>query len=174
VTSWHEFSNLDYDFEVDAANIVIYLYDNRLLGQVGFLIRINYSSGIPLYRQVMDQIRSLAATGGINPGDQLPTIRELAEQLRINRNTIAKVYSLLEQEGVVESRHGSGVFLPDNQNTYKAKIRNSILDEAVDSAVVQALQFQVDQDAFLTRVRKRWEILSSKQAKPAKKGGRDS
>jgi len=71
----------------------------------------NPSSGVPIYVQIKEQIRHAIETGAISAGDQLPGIRGLAETLVINPNTVIKVYRELEQEGVLEIRHGLGVFI---------------------------------------------------------------
>jgi len=77
-------------------------------------VRPNPSSGVPIYLQLMQQVKHAVETGALKPGDQLPGIRPLAEELVINSNTIAKVYRELEHEGVVELRQGSGAFVSQN------------------------------------------------------------
>jgi len=74
-------------------------------------LHINIQSGIPVYRQLLDQIRHLAICGSLRPGDPLPSIRELAAELALNPSTIVKTYDLLAQEGLVEKRPGAGVFM---------------------------------------------------------------
>ncbi len=73
----------------------------------------NPASGVPIYLQVMEQIKHAIETGAIRPGDQLPGIRALAEMLVMNPNTVAKVYRELEHEGVIDLRHGMGAFVTD-------------------------------------------------------------
>jgi GntR family transcriptional regulator len=75
------------------------------------LFRPNPSSGVPIYLQLMEQVKHGIETGALRPGDQLPGIRPLAEQLVINPNTVAKAYRELEHGGVVELRHGAGAFV---------------------------------------------------------------
>src|SRR5436190_21034403 len=70
---------------------------------VGMVLQINFKSGKPAYLQVVDQIKAAAASGALQPGDALPSIRPLAEELRLNRNTIAKAYAELESLGVIET-----------------------------------------------------------------------
>ena len=74
-------------------------------------IKPNPSSGVPIYLQVMEQIKHAIETGALRPGEQLPGIRALAETLIMNPNTVAKVYRELEHEGVLELRHGMGAFV---------------------------------------------------------------
>ena len=78
------------------------------------LLRPNPSSGVPIYQQLMEQVKHAIETGVFREGDQLPGIRPLAEDLVINVNTIAKAYRELEHEGVIELRHGSGAFVSRN------------------------------------------------------------
>lgn len=75
------------------------------------LFRPNPSSGVPLYLQLMEQVKHAVETGVLRPGEQLPGIRPLAEELVMNPNTVAKAYRELEHEGVIELRHGAGAFV---------------------------------------------------------------
>jgi GntR family transcriptional regulator len=78
------------------------------------IFRLNPSSGIPLYLQLMEQIKHAVETGALREGDQLPTIRKLAEDLVMNPNTVVRAYRELEHEGVLELRHGSGAFIKES------------------------------------------------------------
>lgn len=84
------------------------------------LFRPNPSSGVPIYLQLMEQVKHAIETGALRPGEQLPGMRPLAEQLVINPNTVAKAYRELEHEGVIELRHGAGAFVSGNVRTKKA------------------------------------------------------
>jgi GntR family transcriptional regulator len=75
------------------------------------LFRVNPSSGVPIYLQLMEQVKHSIETGALRPGEQLPGIRPLAEELVMNPNTVAKAYRELEHEGVIELRHGAGAFV---------------------------------------------------------------
>src|SRR5512138_3107875 len=95
--------------------------------------RVNASSGVPLYIQLMEQVRHAVALGALRPGDQLPTIRALAQELVMNSNTVVRAYRELEHEGVVELRHGSGAFI-----TSSVSARGKVMRQAqniVQSAV---------------------------------------
>src|ERR687888_2781938 len=78
------------------------------------LLRPNTSSGVPIYLQIMEQVKHAVETGALRSGEQLPGIRPLAEELVINPNTVAKAYRELEHEGVIELRHGAGAFVSGN------------------------------------------------------------
>ena len=75
------------------------------------ILKPNPSLGVPIYLQLMEQVKHAIETGALKPGDQLPGIRPLAEELVINANTVAKAYRELEHEGVLELRHGAGAFV---------------------------------------------------------------
>jgi GntR family transcriptional regulator len=83
------------------------------------LLRVNPSSGVPIYLQLMEQVKHSIETGALRPGEQLPGIRPLAEELVINPNTVAKAYRELEHEGVIELRHGAGAFVSANVRAKK-------------------------------------------------------
>ncbi|HEV8657753.1 MAG TPA: GntR family transcriptional regulator [Thermoanaerobaculia bacterium] len=83
------------------------------------LFRPNPSSGVPIYLQLMEQVKHAIETGALRSGEQLPGIRPLAEELVINVNTVAKAYRELEHEGVIELRHGSGAFVSENARAEK-------------------------------------------------------
>jgi GntR family transcriptional regulator len=90
-------------------------------------LRPNPSLGVPIYLQLMEQVKHAIETGALRPGDQLPGIRPLAEELVINVNTIAKAYRELEHEGVIEIRHGAGAFVSQRAGGRNAvgKVRNA-------------------------------------------------
>jgi GntR family transcriptional regulator len=99
------------------------------------LFRPNPSSGVPIYLQLMEQIKHGIETGALRPGEQLPGIRPLAEELVINPNTVAKAYRELEHEGIVELRHGAGAFIARNSGakelTTKVRAGQAIVEAAV-------------------------------------------
>ena len=100
------------------------------------LFRPNPASGVPIYLQLMEQVKHSIETGALRPGEQLPGIRPLAEQLVINPNTVAKAYRELEHEGVIELRHGAGAFVsangPARRLTDKMRTAQTIVAAAID------------------------------------------
>jgi GntR family transcriptional regulator len=100
------------------------------------IIRPNPSTGVPIYLQLMEQVKHGIETGALKPGDQLPGIRPLAEELVINPNTVAKAYRELEHEGVIELRHGAGAFVSANAGakkiTDKVRAGQTIVAAAVE------------------------------------------
>lgn len=125
--------------------------------------QINFKSGMPVYLQLVDQVKAAAASGALQPGEALPSIRPLAEELRLNRNTIAKAYSELESLGVIESLPGKGCFLKQNHSPLRKEIRRKLLTEEIDQAIVKAHHLQVPAPEFLKLVEERLDILEDKR-----------
>jgi len=100
------------------------------------LFRTNPSLGVPIYLQLMEQVRHAIETGALRPGEQLPGIRPLAEELVINPNTVAKAYRELEHEGIIELRHGAGAFVTQQasarKTTDKLRAAQAIVATAVE------------------------------------------
>lgn len=127
------------------------------------VIQLNFKSGKPVYLQIVDQVKAAAASGALQPGEALPCIRPLAEELRVNRNTIAKAYSELESIGVIETLPGKGCFLKENHSPLKKEVRRKMLIEEIDQAVVQAHHLQVGDGEFLELVHQRMAALEEKR-----------
>ncbi|HEX9045646.1 MAG TPA: GntR family transcriptional regulator, partial [Verrucomicrobiae bacterium] len=90
------------------------------------IFQIDFKSGKPVYLQLADQVRYAAASGALRPGDSLPSIRPLAEELRVNRNTIAKAYTELESQGVIETLPGKGCFLKANHSPFSREVKHKL------------------------------------------------
>src|SRR5215467_873368 len=126
-------------------------------------LQINFKSGKPVYLQVVDQIKAAAAAGTLQPGEPLPSIRPLAEDLRVNRNTVAKAYTELESQGVIETIPGKGCFLRPNNSPLKKDVRRKLLIDEIDQVVVQAHHLQVPAPEFLELVRERLSAMDEKR-----------
>jgi GntR family transcriptional regulator len=126
------------------------------------IFQIDFKSGKPVYLQLADQIRYAAASGALQPGDSLPSIRPLAEELRVNRNTVAKAYAELEGQGVIETLPGKGCFLKENNSPFSKQVKNKLLLTEIDEAVVMAHHLQVDREKFLALVRERLDYFERK------------
>jgi GntR family transcriptional regulator len=100
------------------------------------LFRPNPATGVPIYLQLMEQVKHAVQTGALRPGEQLPGIRPLAEELVINPNTVARAYRELEHEGVIELRHGAGAFVAANatarQRTDRFRTAQSVVTAAIE------------------------------------------
>ncbi len=115
------------------------------------LFRPNPASGVPIYLQLMEQVKHSIETGALGPGEQLPGIRPLAEELVINPNTVLKAYRELEHEGVIELRHGAGAFVSANARAKKLtdKLRAG---QAIVVAAVERLRARGISDEEIRRL----------------------
>ena len=128
------------------------------------LLQVDFQAGKPVYLQLADQVRYAAASGRLRPGEPLPALRPLAEELRINRNTIAKAYAELESQGIIETIPGKGFFLTKNNSPFNEQVRQRLLLTEIDEAVVMAHHLQVDREKFLTMVKQRVDYFERKAA----------
>ena len=132
------------------------------------IFQVDFKSGKPVYLQLVDQVRYAAASGGLKTGEALPSIRPLAEELRVNRNTVAKAYTELENQGVIETRPGKGCFLKENNTPFTKQVRQKLLLKEVDEAVVAAHHLQVDRATFLELVKERLDYFERKSSRKDK------
>jgi GntR family transcriptional regulator len=128
-------------------------------------IHIQAQGGVPIYLQVMQQIKYLVASGRLQPGDELPSIRTLAEQLIVNPNTIARAYRELETAGVVEKRRTAGTFVAEAGSPLARKDRLKLLKQRVDQLLVEAFQMGFGLDEVLKLVQQ-----SELNSQPPRKG----
>lgn len=127
------------------------------------MLQVNFKSGMPVYLQIVDQIKAAAASGVLRPGEALPSIRPIAEELRVNRNTVAKAYAELESLGVIETLPGKGCFLKENHSPLRKEVRRKLLVEEIDQAIVMAHHLQVSGPEFLQLIHERMQALDSKR-----------
>lgn len=127
------------------------------------VIEINFKSGKPVYLQVVDQVKAAVASGALIPGDPLPSIRPLAEQLRVNRNTVLKAYLELENQNVIESFPGKGSFVKRAKSPLKREARHAMLNREIDQAVVAAHHLQVSREDFLELVNERFDEFEQRR-----------
>jgi GntR family transcriptional regulator len=130
--------------------------------------KLNYTSGKPVYLQVVDQVKSAAASGAVLPGEPLPSIRPLAEELRVNRNTVAKAYAELEAQGVIETIAGKGCFVRAGASPFRKAVRVERLTQAMDDAVTQAHHFVVGKAEFLRLAEDRFDAFAEQRARAEK------
>jgi GntR family transcriptional regulator len=108
------------------------------------IFRLNQSSGIPLYLQLMEQVKHAVETGALREGDQLPTIRKVAVDLVVNPNTVVRAYRELEHEGIIELKHGSGAFIRESAGGRARVIRKA--QAVVQSAIERLISSGLTQD----------------------------
>lgn len=125
-------------------------------------LHITPSDGVPVYLQIVSQIKHLIAAGRLGPGEEVPPIRVLAEQLRVNPNTVARAYLELEKAGLVTKRHGSGTFVSDAGSRLNRRERMKILSDRVDALVTEMIHLDIDVSDVIDLVRERFEALDAK------------
>ncbi len=130
------------------------------------IFQVDFHTGKPVYLQLADQVRYAAASGRLRPGEPLPALRPLAEELRVNRNTIAKAYAELESQGIIEVVHGKGYFLKKNNSPFSEPVRQKLLQTEIDEAVVMAHHLQVDREKVLALVEARLDYFERMSAPP--------
>lgn len=118
-------------------------------------IQIIPGSAQSIYRQITDQIRRLVATEKIAVGDALPSVRQLAKDLVINPNTVAKAYSELVRDGVLESHQGRGYFVARRKNIFSKTERLRRLDESLDVAISEGITLDFSVDEIIERMQVR-------------------
>ena len=129
------------------------------------ILRLNPSSGVPVYLQIIEQVKHAIATGAVNAGEQLPSVRQMAEDLLINPNTVARAYRDLEQEGIIELKHGSGAFIsgsiaPPSKSMHKAQA-------VVKSAIDQLTSFDLAEEEIRRLIEN--ELAQRKNSKSSRK-----
>jgi GntR family transcriptional regulator len=118
-------------------------------------ITINLTDGVAIYRQIVNQVKYLVASGLLLPGEELPPIRTLALQLKVTPNTIVKAYGELEISGVVHKRRGSGTFVSEGRPQLAIRERRRILEQRIDALLAEAHQLNFTEDDILRMVQER-------------------
>lgn len=103
-----------------------------------FYFHLDLHSGMPVYRQIVDQVRGAVASGALKAGDQLPTVRQLAVDLEVNPNTVVRAYRELEYDGLLETHQGTGTFISDQKIPRAGDERQRQLAQIVSDAVARA------------------------------------
>ncbi len=111
--------------------------------------RIDHASDRPVYRQIMDQIKRDIALGRLIKNEKLPTVRQLAGQIAINPNTIAKAYRQLEQEGIIVTKAGAGAFVANLDSNLSRSVRKKLISEELERIAVEAYHMQIDSQTLL-------------------------
>ncbi|MBU4316351.1 MAG: GntR family transcriptional regulator [Proteobacteria bacterium] len=132
------------------------------------LLHIDHHSGVPIYRQIMDQIREQIMTGLLKEGEQLMTVRELAGELNVNPMTVSKAYSAMETEGVLKRRRGIGLFVAEMKTQKKLETMETVLQPLLSRVVTTAIQIGVSK-------KKTQQMLDDlfEKYKSEKRGGSD-
>ena len=128
------------------------------------MFQVSFKAGKPVYLQLVDQVKAAAASGALRRGESLPSVRVLAEELRVNRNTVAKAYAQLESEGIIETQAGRGCFVRLTSSPLRKDARRRLLAGSIDEVIVQAHHLQIARAELLDLVRERFDALAARQA----------
>lgn len=120
-------------------------------------LNLDPSSPVPLYLQMVEQVRNLIAIGSLRPGDRLPAVRELASRARVNRNTAARAVQRLEQDGLVQARVGQGTFILDTAGQVDPQVRDQAVDDLMDRVIREAATLGVPLEELGWRLSRRVE-----------------
>ncbi len=123
-------------------------------------LHVSTADGKPIYRQIVDQMKYLIASGRLQAGDELPPIRTLAEELVINPNTVARAYRELEVAGLLTKRQGAGTYVSSGGSPLAHQERLRILSERVDALLAEGRQMNVEVEELIRLVRTRSEAMS--------------
>jgi GntR family transcriptional regulator len=121
------------------------------------ILDLDPQSPIPLYLQIVEQVRRLLALGALKPGDRFLSVRELGVRARVNRNTAARAVTELERAGVVRTRVGQGTFIAENASTLPPQEREAALDAAIETLLVEAHTLGVPPEELGWRVQRKLE-----------------
>lgn len=120
------------------------------LAPLSTLIQIDFRSGVPIYVQIMDQVKHQVVSGGLKPGDQLPTVRALALELRVNFNTVARAYRLLDEAGIISTQQGRGTYILDTPSPeWTDKLKRQALEALARRYIREAFRLEVDADQII-------------------------
>lgn len=123
------------------------------------IFQVDLSSAKPVYQQLVDQVKFAIASGRLQSGDRLPPVRDVAVQVRVNRNTVARVYSELEREGILYTRSGQGTFVSDRGSQLNRTVQRRQVQSAVDEILAQAKLFGLSREQVLGIFNERMESI---------------
>ena len=124
--------------------------------------------GVPIYLQIVNQVKYLVASGRLTAGEELPPIRTLAEQLLVNPNTVARAYRELELAGVVEKRRTAGTYVSGAASKLARRERLRIVGERIDALLAEARQMNIDTETLINLLRERDEAMQASAAAESK------
>lgn len=122
-------------------------------------IHISSHDGLPIYLQILNQVKYLIASGRLASGEQLPPVRRLAEQLVVNPNTVARAYRELETAGLIVTRRGAGVYVAEGGSPLTPQEQRRILSERIDLLLAEARQMDIDFDELVKLLKQRSELM---------------
>lgn len=137
------------------------------------LIHLSPKNGVPLYLQIVSQVKYLVASGRLQPADEVPPIRTLAESLLINPNTVARAYRELESAGILIKKQGSGTYVSDSGTPLAWNERIKLLTERIDGLLAEAHQLDVPTEQVLALIKDRDRHIQAPVTKETHDAGRE-
>lgn len=128
-------------------------------------IQISSSDGVPIYIQIVNQVKHLVVSGRLAPGEEIPPIRVLAEKLVVNPNTVARAYLELERAGVVTKRHGAGTYVSETASTLSRREKFKVLAQRADALLVEAGHLDIEFDEVVALLQERHEMIQPQSKK---------
>ena len=125
-------------------------------------LHLNPNSGMPIYRQLFQQLRQRIVSGQLVRDEQIPSVRDLSAELRINLLTVAKVYQLLEGEGLVETRRGLGTFVAGGHEACSMTEKRKLIADAIEQVVAEARHLDLEEGELMKLIHQRFEETKSK------------
>lgn len=132
-------------------------------------ITINSKDGVPIYRQIANQVRYMVASNLLQPGEEISPVRTLALSLNVTPNTVVKAYDELEAAGVIYKRRGAGTYISDAQSPLAERERVRIIEARIDALLAEAHQLNFEAGDLLELVQRRQKLLGEKETKKAGK-----
>jgi len=122
------------------------------------ILQIDFRSGLPIYIQIVNQVQSQMAAGILKPGDQLPTVRALAEELRVNFNTVARAYRILDEARIISTQQGRGTYITEiPPPKVTEKLRKEALDVLTERYISEAERLDFSKDEIIEIVQNQLE-----------------
>lgn len=122
-------------------------------------IKIDLKDGVPIYRQIANQVRYLVASGQLAPGDEIAPVRSLAMQLNVTPNTVVKAYDELQAAGIIFKRRGAGTYISELKTTLAHRERTRIIESRIDALLTEAHQLDINERELLSLLEKRLSVL---------------
>ena len=126
-------------------------------------VQLDHHSGEPIYRQIVEQVKYAIAAGGLEGGEKLPSIRGLADELKVNPRTVVKAYEELQHAGLIVMQQGRGAFVRDGREGEPARVRRRVLSEMTRRLLAEAVRMGADRSELLEIVRNEAEEMEWKQ-----------
>lgn len=135
------------------------------------LIHLSHKNGVPLYLQIVSQVKYLVASGRLRPSDEVPPIRTLAETLLINPNTVARAYRELEHAGILVKKQGSGTFVSEAGTPLAWTERIKVLTDRIDALLAEAHQLDVPTEQVLALIKDRDRLIAAQPQQEKQNAG---